>query len=59
MTKEQLKEFEQLTKPLIEYIRNFHTPHTKIIIDWDDATITEDNAGWNYDKQLSNMIGIK
>ena len=57
MTGEELLEFEQLTKPLVEYIRNKHTPHTKIIIDWSDATITEDLAGWNFDKSLSDMIG--
>lgn len=56
MTKEQLIEFEQLTKPLIEYIRNFHTPHTKIIIDWNDATITNDVGGWNFDKSLSDLM---
>ena len=56
MTKEQLIEFEQLTKPLIEYIRNFHTPDTKIIIDWNDATITNDVGGWNFDKSLSDLI---
>lgn len=57
MTGEELLEFEQLTKPLVEYIRNKHTPHTRIIIDWSDATITEDLAGWNFDKSLSDMIG--
>ena len=56
MTKEQLIEFEQLTKPLIEYIRNFHTPDTKIITDWNDATITNDVGGWNFDKSLSDLI---
>ena len=50
VTKEQLIEFEQLTKPLIEYIRYFYTPHTKIIIDWNDA------GGWNFDKSLSDLI---
>ena len=56
MTREQLIEFEQLTEPVIEYIRNFHTPYTKIIIDWDDATIVNDESGWNFDKSLSDLI---
>lgn len=56
MTREEFEEFEQLTKPLIEYIRNFHTPHTKIIIDWDSATIADDVGGWAFDKMLSDMI---
>lgn len=56
MAKEQLIEFEQLTKPLIEYIRNFHTIDTKIIIDWNDATIINDVGGWNFDKSLSDLI---
>ena len=57
MTKEQqLIEFEQLTKPLIEHIRNFYTPDTKIIIDWNDAIVVNDDTGWNYDKALSDLI---
>lgn len=56
ITNEIEKEFEQLTKPLIEHIRNHHDLHTKIIVDYDGAVITQDLAGWNFDKMLSDMI---
>ena len=56
MAEEQLIEFEQLTKPLIDYIRNFYTPETKIIIDWNDATIVDDSGEWNFDQTLSDLI---
>lgn len=57
MVEEQLIEFEQLTKSLIDYIRNFHTPETKIIIDWNDATIVvDDSSEWNFDQSLSDLI---
>ena len=42
--------------PDSKYIRNFHTPHTKIIIDWNEATITSDVGGWSFDKSLSDLI---
>ena len=39
------KEFERLldiTKPIIEYLRNHHTPHTAIVITDERVVVVED-----------------
>lgn len=39
------QEFEKLCAPVVEFIqRKFH-PHTRIIIDWDRASIFEEQFG--------------
>lgn len=45
---EQVKEFEELAKPLMEYLhKNFH-PHAQIIINWDGAEVVEGKIGVPY-----------
>lgn len=45
---EQVKEFEELVKPLMEYLhKNFH-PHAQIIINWDGAEVVEGKIGVPY-----------
>lgn len=40
-----LKEFEEVCRPVVEYIQKKHHPNTWIIIEWDRATLTEDTFG--------------
>ena len=45
---EKVKEFEELAKPLMEYLhKNFH-PHAQIIINWDGAEVVEGKIGVPY-----------
>lgn len=46
MNQEEMKEFEELTKPLIEFLIKNHNPHTKVIIDCFTATILTEEAGY-------------
>lgn len=41
MTKEQLSEFEKVTRPLIQYMAENHHPHTKIIVESTGAELVE------------------
>ena len=46
--KEQVNKFEELAKPLMEYLhKNFH-PHAQIIINWDGAEVVEGKIGVPY-----------
>ena len=40
-----LEEFEELCRPLVEYLQKKYHPHAWIIIEWDRATLTEDVRG--------------
>lgn len=40
-----LEEFSEMCRPLIEYLQKKCHPHTKIIIEWDRATLVEDTLG--------------
>ena len=40
-----LVEFEELCRPLVEYLQKKYHPHAWIIIEWDRATLTEDVRG--------------
>jgi len=42
----QRKEFEQLTRPLIQFLNKNHNPHTKIIIDTTSAEVV--SGEYNY-----------
>ena len=45
------KKFEELAKPLMEYLhKNFH-PHTQIIINWDGAEVVEGKIGISYSER--------
>ena len=39
------KEFEDLCRPLVEYLQKKYHPHAWIIIQWDRATLTQDLCG--------------
>ena len=44
LTKEQVKEFESATKPLIKFLaENFH-PHMLVVVDCESAQILESSA---------------
>ena len=46
--KEQVNRFEELAKPLMEYLhKNFH-PLAQIIINWDGAEVVEGKMGVPY-----------
>jgi len=46
MKKKQIKEFEELVRPVIQFLdKNFH-PHVKIIIENDHAEIVEGITGF-------------
>jgi hypothetical protein len=34
-------EFEELVKPLIQYLQDNYHPHARIIIDWESAELVE------------------
>lgn len=40
-----LKEFEEICHPLVEYLQKKYHPHARIIIEWNRATLTEDKCG--------------
>ena len=40
-----LYEFEELCRPIVEYIQKKWHPHTRIIIDWDRASLCEEQLG--------------
>ena len=42
-TDEELDEFEELCKPLIEYLQTKHNPHTWIILQWNGAWLAKDD----------------
>lgn len=44
-TDSEIKEFEELCRPVVEYIQKKYHPHTRIIIDWDRASIYEEQMG--------------
>lgn len=44
-TKEELDEFKELCKPLIDYLHKNYIPHTSILITWDSAEIFESVMG--------------
>lgn len=44
LTKEQIDEFEQLAKPLIEWLNNNANPHALIVIDIDSASVFSGEA---------------
>ena len=46
MTKEQMKEFEALARPVIKYLNDNHHPHTTVIITPDSAEIMEGLAAF-------------
>lgn len=46
--KEKIKEFEELAKPLMEYLHNNFHPHAQIIINWDGAEVVEGKIGVPY-----------
>ena len=41
MNKEQLEEFEKLTRPVIEWLNNNHHPHVHVLIDPGRASLLE------------------
>ena len=43
--KNKVEEFEELTKPLIEWLQENHDPHTKILIDYNRAELLEGKMG--------------
>ena len=42
---EKLKELEELCRPVVEYIQKQWHPHTRIIVDWDRASVFEEQYG--------------
>ena len=42
-TDEELEEFEELCRPLVEYIQKKHNPHNWIILQWDGAWLAKDD----------------
>lgn len=39
---EKIKEIEEITKPIIEYLKNNYNSHTSIIIDRDSIRVVSD-----------------
>lgn len=39
------EEFELLVKPLVEFLQTKCHPHMSIIVEWDRATLVEDQLG--------------
>lgn len=51
------KEFETLsdiTKPIIDYLRNHHTPHTAIVITDERVVVVEDKYSLPISKYVDN-----
>lgn len=44
-TKEQVREFERICKPIFEFLAKNCDPHQSVIIDNDYARIVSDNIG--------------
>ena len=40
-----LEEIANLCRPVVEYIQKKYHPYTRIIIEWDRATLAEDTFG--------------
>lgn len=53
LTKEQIKELEKVSKPVIEFLNNFH-PHVKIIIDSGSAEFVEGCATFRTEEFLKD-----
>ena len=41
----ELKEFQDACRPAIEYLQTKCNPHTRIIVEWDRASLTDDRLG--------------
>lgn len=53
LTEEQIKEFEKLVKPVIEFLNDFH-PHTSIIITSVNAEIIEGVLSFRTEEYLKD-----
>ena len=45
----KLEEFQRVCKPVVDYLREKHTPHTQIIIDQASAELFTGELGTSYD----------
>ena len=43
LSQEQIKELQQVSSPLIKFLKQFH-PHVKVIVDSDSAELLEGSA---------------
>lgn len=44
-SEDDIDEFEEICRPVVEYIQKKWHPHTRVIIDWDRASIYEERLG--------------
>jgi len=54
MTEKQIKEFEALAKPLVEWINANKNPHTKIVIDCMGAEVVDGCYGFHTDEYVKD-----
>ncbi len=54
LTKEQREEFENVVKPVMEYLGKYHHPHVTIIIDVGRSEILEGSASIVTDEFVSD-----
>lgn len=45
LSKSEQKELEKLCAPLVKYIQKKWHPHTRIIIEWDRASLSQEALG--------------
>lgn len=50
-----MNELEKLAKPLVDYLRKNHNPHTTIVITDDRVVVTEDIIGIPFPKQRTEI----
>lgn len=50
-----MNELEKLAKPLVDYLRKNHNPHTTIVITDDRVVVTEDIIGIPFPKQHTEI----
>ena len=54
LTEEQIKEFEEKVKPLMEWLgKNFH-PHVKVVVDYSDAEILESSMAFRTEDYVAD-----
>lgn len=56
---EEIKEFEELVKPIMEYLIEKHNPHTTVIITDNYAKIVTDELGTTLRKTNSEELASK
>lgn len=45
----KIEQLRQVCRPVVEYLRENHTPYEKIIIDWVSAELVSGNLGAAYE----------